>query len=484
MLAPAAHAGATVHPHQPSGPRNVVVMVADGWGFNHLAVTNLYACGRIRCQVYEDFPVRVAMSTHPAGGAYDPTATWSDFYTVLSGATDSAAAATAMSTGTKTALGFTGVGPQGERLVHAFELAERAGRATGVVTSVQWSHATPAGFTAHVSNRSDYAGIAREMVYATPTDVIMGAGHPCFDTDGRPNGCTGITDYVGGPQTWTDLTDADGAEGADADGDGDPDRWTLVQTREQFTALASGRTPPRVLGVAPVAESLQANRSCPQSPPLPDPAATAADSGSGVLTFQDCLTVPYAAPRTSTVPSLREMTRAALNVLDEDPDGFALMVEGGAVDRASHGNVVSRLIEETIDFNEAVEEVVRWVAGHGGWDETLVVVTADHETGYLTGPGSNPAWVPVVSQGRGLTPTVEFHSLDHTNALVPFFARGRGSLALLRSADQHDPVQGPHLDNAELGQALHAMLSPAVRESGCQDGAPRPGGAATCRAVP
>ncbi len=58
------------------------------------------------------------------------------------------------------------------------------------------------------------------------------------------------------------------------------------------------------------------------------------------------------------------MTGAALNVLDEDSDGLFLMVEGGAVDWASHANQSGRMIEEMLDFNAAVQEIIRWVHRH------------------------------------------------------------------------------------------------------------------------
>ncbi len=82
------------------------------------------------------------------------------------------------------------------------------------------------------------------------------------------------------------------------------------------------------------------------------------------------------------------MTKAALNVLDDDPNGFFIMIEGGAVDWAAHANQSGRLIEEMNDFNKSIEAVIRWIDTNSNWNETLVIITADHETGHLTGPGS------------------------------------------------------------------------------------------------
>lgn len=428
------------------GPKNVIVMISDGWGYNHLAAADYYQYGKTGSQVYERFPVGVAMSTYPHGGSYDPVHAWSSFGYVASGATDSAAASTAMSTGVKTYDGAIGVDPSQANLRHAFQAAERSGRATGVVTSVQFSHATPAGFVAHNVTRNDYAGIAHEMLYDTATDVIMGAGHPCFDANGASNGCSGTTKYVGGDVAWADLADANGVLGADADGDGTRDSWALVQSRDQFVALARGRTPDRVVGVAQVAQTLQQGRTC---------AVERVNPLTGVTA---CADAAYTVPMIPTVPTLAEMSRAALNVLDNDRDGFALMIEGGAVDWAAHANSLGQLVEEQIQFNAAVDAVVGWITKNGGWDDTLLVVTGDHECGYLTGPGSDPSWKPVASRGRGAMPLAEFHSGDHTNGLIPFFAKGNGSVALAMAANEYDQRRGRYLDNAELGITMHRLL--------------------------
>ena len=95
---------------------------------------------------------------------------------------------------------------------------------------------------------------------------------------------------------------------------------------------------------------------------------------------------PFVVPYTSSVPDLATMTRGALNVLDDDPDGLFLMVEGGAVDHAAHVGQSGRLIEEELAFDDAVDAVVAWVEARSSWSETLVIVTGDHETGYRWGP--------------------------------------------------------------------------------------------------
>jgi alkaline phosphatase len=397
----------------------------------------LYQYGRLQGQVYEEFPVRLAMSTYLTGGSYDPNKAWMDFGHVKSGYTDSAAAATAMSCGVKTYKGAIGVGPDKEPAANIIEACERLGRATGVITSVEWSHATPAGFVAHNKSRNNYEAIAKEMINESAVDVIMGCGHPLYDNNGKPALLPNTHKYVGGASTWKALEA--GTAGADADGDGVNDPWRLIQTRDEFVTLAEGETPKRVCGVAQAHKTLQQERS-----------------GSGNA-------APYAVELTGTVPTLEEMTRAALNVLDNDADGFFLMVEGGAVDWAGHDNQSGRMIEEEINFNRSVEAVIDWVTKNSNWDETLVIVTADHETGYLTGPKSAASaealgWDPLVNNGKGELPGMDWNSRSHTNSLVPFYAKGRGARLFTKVADGKDPVRGEYIDNTAIAQIIFTLL--------------------------
>ena len=144
------------------------------------------------------------------------------------------------------------------------------------------------------------------------------------------------------------------------------------------------------------------------------------------------------------------------------------MVEGGAIDWASHSNQSGRMIEEEISFNQAVESAVNWVEKNSNWNETLIIVTGDHETGYLTGPGSNPEgnqsavskheiWKPLINNGKGVQPGMEWHSEGHTNSLIPFFAKGTGSEKFNQRIKGTDPVRGDFIDESDIGQVLLSL---------------------------
>jgi len=411
-------------------PRNVIVMIADGCGFNHVFAADLYQRGKANTQVYERFPVKLAMSTFPDGGEYSPSKAKKDPKYLDIAPTDSAAAATAMATGVKTYNAAIGVDKSKKPVPNILERAEALGKSTGVVTTVPISHATPASFAAHNSSRNNYEQIGRQMIRRSALEVIMGCGNPAFNDSAKPT--TGPLDYkyVGGKRTWDGLLQ--GKAGADADGDGLPDPWTLIQTREQFQKLDTGPAPKRLLGVAQAATTLQAYRK------------------------GDAKAAPYAVPPNPNVPTLAEMTRAALNVLDDNPKGLCLMIEGGAVDWAAHSHESGRMIEEELDFDKAVEAVVDWVGKNGNWKDTLVVVTADHETGRLT--GKNPRKPGLKSSPEGKIPEMLWNSGGHTNSLVPFFAKGAGAERFVQRATGKDPVRGRYIDNTDIANVVFSLM--------------------------
>lgn len=416
-------------PAAPHGPKNVIVMIGDGMGYNQIAQAALYERGVSYKQVagkpgavkeitgtpafsYEKFPVQLDMQTIWSEGSYDATKAWADFDYVKDDPTDSAAAGTAMATGHKTYNAGIGVDAAGNPVENISERALKLGKAAGSISSVQYSHATPASYVAHNKSRNDYIGIAKEEV-ASDMTVIMGAGHPYY-TDNNTLRETPSFRYIG-EDDFTALKD--GKTGFD-----------LVESKADFEALTKGDTPDRVFGIAQVATTLQQSRSGKSDK-------------------------PFDTPFNQGVPTLETMTKAALNVLDNDPDGFSLMVEGGAIDWAGHANQKGRNIEEMRDFNASIDAVIDWVETNSSWKETLVIVTADHETGYLEGPGSDPAWT-LLTGAKGEQPNAVWHSGDHTNQLVPLYVKGAGAKELSRYADMTDPVRGAYLDNTALAKVL------------------------------
>jgi len=431
--------GAAAAQVEQARPKNIVVMISDGCGYNQIAATGLFCEGKADAAVYHTFDVKLAVSTFPANGSYEPDKAWQDFDYVKTNYTDSAAAATALATGVKTDSGVLGMNADLEPVPNVVERAETLGKATGVVSSVLFTSATPAGFVVHNKSRNDFGRIGADMTLKSQVDVIMGAGHPLFDGYGRlrPGG---DFQYVGAPGVWWNAM-RQGTAGADVDADHNgvmDDAWTAIETREEFQKLATGPAPKRVFGLTRVPMAGQQGRISDRDPgdDLPDQ-------------------VPFI----MSIPTLSEMTAGALNVLDDDPDGFFLMIEGGAVDLAGHRNQAGRMIEEQRDFDEAVKTVVEWVEATSNWNETLVIVTADHETGYLTVEKTveTPipwASLPLTVEKAGEMPKVRWNSGQHTNSLVPLFAKGPGANRLKARIVGEDPKRGPYIDNTAVGQLV------------------------------
>ena len=121
------------------------------------------------------------------------------------------------------------------------------------------------------------------------------------------------------------------------------------------------------------------------------------------------------------------------------------------------------LIEEQTSFDRAVDAVVAWVEEHSSWDETLLIVSGDHETGYLTGPmdSANPVWAPIVNNGRR---RAAWHAVEFQPAHQPTGAalcKRQRRPAFIRMPAGIDPVRGAYIDNAVTRQHRLPALSRA-----------------------
>jgi len=398
-------------------PKNIVIMIADGCGFEHVEACDVYSGDK---GVYESFAVKIAMSTFASGQGYDALAAWNDRGYVKKNATDSAAAATAMACGVKTYKGAIGVDVDKRPVENVLEAAEKIGKSTGVITTVAFSHATPAGFVAHNGSRNNYKEIADEMINESALEVIIGSGHPFYNDSGKWHFLPQYK-YIG-TKTFKSLKAS--AAGSDCDGDGIADPWEFIDKKKDFLRYASGETPKRIFGLCQTASTLQQKRG--------------GDKKAGA----------FETPANKNLPCLADMARVALNVLDNNPAGFVLMIEGGAVDWAGHKNQSGRLIEEMVDFNIAVGAVLEWAKTNKG---TLLIVTADHETGYLAVDAENST--------PGQMPKMTWSSSGHTNSLVPFYATGPGADIFAAMAIRDDPVYGKYLDNTDIAKMVLKILA-------------------------
>ena len=485
ILVAAGSAGCAATPgRSPSSVDHVILLVADGAGYNTWLATAMYE-GDASAATPGDEWVHVACDTYalrddqadaadPDGAeqdptfVYDPARAWDttpvegerdeypfffEGYRWLRRAPDSANTATAMSTGRRTYSGAINADAYGQPLEPTIaSLTRLSGRAVGIVTSVPLSHATPAALAgAHHESRGAYASLARQMLASTRLDFLAGCGNPDFDAAGRPVAAPDGAAYVwvGGAEVWRRLGGREPPaervpqhERALHDEEiRDLSRWTLVQSRGDIERLLTGELPERPLIVPQVRLTLQQGRDARADPRN---------------------TEPFAEPPLDTVPDLPTLTRVALRSLGSNSRGFFLHVEGGAVDWAMHGNQMGRMIEEMIDFRRAIEAVEEWVEANSDWSRALVIVTSDHDH-LLAGPDADTlAFAPLVDRGEGRMPGHLWLADEHSNALVPLFARGAGAEAFRNSHDGNDPVHGPYVAQTRIFDVLARSLGTAT----------------------
>lgn len=293
---------------------NVILMIGDGMGAEHIKAGGIYIGDKMEMT---KMPYSTMVNTYSLGSGY----------------TDSAAAATAMATGYKTADGKIGMLANDTKVETLCEFAQQRGMKSGVIATQVLPHATPASFTAHVPGRYSYGSIASQQL-KSEVDILLGGGGAYFE-----NREEALKKY-----NYTKITDVN-----------------------EINSVAADKN---VLGV------------------FHDSYITADD---GV--------------------KLSQMSKEGLKRLDND-NGFFVMIEGSDIDSRAHNNEMSLMLKELEVFNDAIKVAWDYVKEN---PDTLLVVTADHETGNLT--------IPANAKKEDLTDGL-FKSTAHTGVDVPLYAVG------------------------------------------------------------
>lgn len=296
--------------------------------------------------------------------------------------TDSSSSATSMTAGIKTYNNGVNVDYAGNPVVTIAHLAQDRGYLVGAVSSVPISHATPAATYAHNVDRDDYQDLTRDMLGLksishpeTPLpgmDVVIGggAGHTRNKDSlkiGTPDEENPGYNFVpgNGYLTDTDLHSIDARNGGKYV---TAIRSTGVngQTNLQAAAKQAADTGKRLLGFYGVGK---------YSGHLPF--ATANGDYNPTLGRKDTAEAYQQADLVEN-PVLSDMTAAAITVLSRNPRGFWLMVEPGDVDWANHDDNIDNSIGAVQSGDAAVKTITDWVEHHSNWNESLLIVTADH----------------------------------------------------------------------------------------------------------
>jgi alkaline phosphatase len=325
--------------------KNIILMIGDGMGIPMVTASRIYdgqkrgVDGVSNKLAFEPFPYLALSRTYSADAQV----------------TDSAPSATAMTTGVKTRNDILGLnadavlndcaGSNGRQVTTIFELAEKAGRSTGAVTTTRITHATPAAAYAHSANRD------------WENNKQLG--------DQAGKGCKDIADQ---------LVNWPAGDGLEIALGGGRSNFLPVETADPEDAGKTGeRTDKRDLTREWV--SKDNNHVV-----VYDKAGfdnVDIKSGAKILGLFERSHMKYEADRakdTKGEPSLAEMTKIAIERLAQDTDGYVLMIEGGRIDHAEHEGRAGIALGETLAFNEAVKMVISMTNP----DDTLVIVTADH----------------------------------------------------------------------------------------------------------
>lgn len=260
-----------------------------------------------------------------------PYTTVATTFSATNGVTDSAAAGTALATGNKTKNGAIGVLKDQQTPVYSVATwAKDHGCRVGVATSVSVDHATPAAFYAHAAGRGSYYAIGKDL-YTTGFDFYAGSDFLQPKDEHNPQS-----------ESLYDMASQYG--------------YTIARGYKDY--LKKCKKSDKMILFQSEASS-QADRT----------------------------SIPYAIDRKKGDLTLQEITRSAINFLSKDlSKGFFLMVEGGKIDWACHSNDAATVFHEIIDFDNAIKVAYEFYSQHP--DETLIVVTADHETGgFVLGKG-------------------------------------------------------------------------------------------------
>ena len=288
-------------------PKSIILFIGDGMGPEQRRAAQWYSVGMSGTLKMDELDYSGAAITASANSTI----------------TDSAAAATAISTGIKTNNGVVGMDPSLNSLVTILEIAKSKGMSTGLVTTTQISHATPAAFASHVESRIMMTEIARQLLL-TKVDVLLGGGEDEF----LPASEVGQYPEVGERTDNRNLITEAIADGY------------IYVSNEADLSVIDVNNVDKLIGLF-------------------------ADEG---------MVRPFS-------PTLLSMTDIAIKILKKNPKGFFLMVEGGQIDWAGHANDALNNMQDTLGFDEAVAIGADYLSEN---KNTLVIVTADHETGGMS----------------------------------------------------------------------------------------------------
>lgn len=329
-----------------SGAKNVILLIGDGMGDSEITVARDYAQGA--------GGTFSGLDALPLTGQYTHYSIDKDGHPTY--VTDSAASGSAWSTGTKTYNGAISVDIKGKSQQTLLELAKKAGKATGDVTTAEIQDATPAVQVAHVSNRKCYG--PEETAEKCPDDALDKGGKGSITEQllaTRANLVLG-----GGAKTFQQTATAGQYRGKTLEVQAKERGYQMVRSADELNGVTAANQNSPVLGLfAEGNMPVRWNGPVATKGGYLEPAATCTDNPE----------------RGSSTPKLADMTKKSIDLLKGNDKGFFLQVEGASIDKQDHAANPCGQIGETVDLDEATKVALDYAKDNR---DTLVIVTADH----------------------------------------------------------------------------------------------------------
>ena len=449
---------------------------------------------------------------------------------------DSAGTATTLCTSSKTYVGAIGVDIFEQAVETLAEKAMKEGKSAGVVSSVPFNHATPAAAISHVNQRNkttelsfddragnkngnakddvdkfghpidDHDNIFTQIFEEVKPTVILGGGHPYGRGDNQYLTDDALNDFRNGfyEDDYTFLE-----RGAEYDGVGtDTTLGNITKSASEILAeTASGLDPDNGDRLFGIYGGRGQGGNLPWRSANDDYSRAGIDydrnqaiantdsdpSNDGKLFKTRPLDVgesdeQFINREIAENPTLTDLTKASLDILGDDDQGFWLMIEGGDIDWSNHANDMDANLGTLKDFDESVAAVQDWIQNNGGYDENLLIVTADHDH-YLTLKNDFPALLAqdllLGDGGEGLSAELDSSLAGHywgsestnknewgthTSRPVPVYYQGAGAEVLdsfkgkgFESYGKNIPGIANFVDQVHIAETMSQALTDIPR---------------------
>lgn len=338
--------------------------------------------------------------------------------------TDSAASATAWSTGVKSYNGALGVDVNGKDHATLLELAKAAGFATGNVSTAELQDATPAAQISHVTSRKCYG--PEETSEKCPTNALENGGRGSI-TEQLLKTRADVT-LGGGAKSFAQLAKSGEFQGKSLKDQATAQGYQWVENADQLNAITLANQTKPLLGLFS-AGNMPVRWSGPKASyhgNIDKPAVT-------------CEANPQ---RTNDIPTLAAMTEKAIELLKTQQKGFFLQVEGASIDKQDHAANPCGQFGETVDLDEAVQKALEFARKDGN---TLVIVTADHahSSQIIEADAKAPGLTQTLTTKDGAPMTISYgnseeDSQGHTGTQLRIAAYGPHAANVVGLTDQTD----------------------------------------------